>query len=136
MLSESSILDIEEYITNSYKNIFHEFTCRHTDIYKTQTHFKFLPGHRLLLLSLPNHAMKISPQIENRISTTQNQSFSVVLNELIKTAELNSGREMHHVRYSDIVRYFSTVIFLLGGKNLYETLVKNLPIPSSKTIRE
>lgn len=62
--------------------------------------------------------------------------FSVILTELLRTAEQNFKKSKHANQYNDIIKYFSTYIFLLCGRTCYETLHKNLPIPSTKTIRK
>lgn len=62
------------------------------------------------------------------------EQYSVILTELIKTANKNKNRSKNGYQYEDIVKYFSTYIFLLCGRTCYETLNKNLPMPSTKTI--
>lgn len=62
--------------------------------------------------------------------------YSVILSQLIKTAERNKNKSKHANYYSDTIKYFSTYIFLLCGRTCYETLCRNLPIPSTKTICE
>lgn len=60
--------------------------------------------------------------------------YSVILTELLKTANNNFNKSKHAYQYNAIVRYFSTYVFLLCSRRCYETLNKNLPIPSTKTI--
>lgn len=56
------------------------------------------------------------------------------MRELIQTAlqKENSGKNI--TRYSDIIRYFATYIFILCGRSCYEVLNKNLPLPSIPTV--
>lgn len=140
MLCGKNINDMEEYVFENSQHIFKDLNCRHSEFYKTQAteqgKFKFLPGHRTLLLVLPSYVTKMSETRPNQINTLQEESFSVLLGELIKSAQNNAGKEKHHVRYTDIIRHFFTYVYLLCGRNCYETLNRNLPIPSTKTIRK
>ena len=60
--------------------------------------------------------------------------FSVILKELILTAIHNGNLSKNNAEYSDIIRYFSTYIYLIGGRSCYEVLSQNLPLPSRSTI--
>lgn len=117
--------------------------------YKNQDVFEFLPGHRIILLGLRNNIENMQSHVFNdgfkcfdklMINAGTNEvrgntgEYSVILTELLKTAKNNSNKSKHAYQYNDIVRYFSTYIFLLCGRTCYETLSKNLPIPSTKTI--
>lgn len=113
--------------------------------YKEQELFEFLPGHRTILLSLRDNIERMQLQVLNDASNGVHKfmteevreltgEYSVILTELLKTAKNNSNKSKHAYQYNDIVRYYSTYIFLLCGRTCYETLNKNLPIPSTKTI--
>lgn len=119
------------------------------DIYKEQERFTFLPGHRNILLDFPKHITNMQNSMRfqstfaanNRIpsrileNTERKAEFSYILNEMIKTAEMNmNNKSKHSNEYTDDVKYFSTYIFLMCGRTCYETLSKNLPMPSTKTI--
>lgn len=132
-LCEKKIVEIEGFIDSCKQNVVSKLSCCHSEQYKEQKQFKILPGHRAIMETLPAYAKKIR---EDGIKSnkTDINSFSVVLSELIKTAEANALKDKHHASYSDINRYFSTYIYLLSGRSCYETLQQNLPIPSTKTI--
>lgn len=136
-LSESSISDMEEYIVNEEKHILQKMDCHHSSIYQRQNKFKFSPGHRTLLLVLPNYVTEMCKiRSEGQTDGCQSQEFSVILRELIRTADINAKRDKNHACYDKIIRFFFAYIYLLCGKNCYETLNRNLPIPSTKTIRK
>lgn len=116
-------------------------------IYEEQEVFLFLPGHRNILLSLRKNIenMQASRQAtrqpidkkankSDELISSATEEYTVVLTEFLKTAKINSKKSKHAYQYSDIVKYFSTYIFLLCGRTCYETLNKNLPMPSTKTI--
>lgn len=114
-------------------------------VYKKQNLFEFLPGHRSIISNIPNIIKDMQSQlkcvtnavVEKDFENNDEQTkYSVILSELIKTAEMNKNKSKHANQYNDIIRYFSTYIFLLCGRTCYETLYKNLPIPSTKTICE
>lgn len=141
-LNELKIVEIEEYITDCGQDMVNDLYCCHSEKYKKQTKFKFLPGHRSILKILPE---KISGIFENHnelrnlflntpVNSEANKEFSVILNELIKSSQINAHKSKNHAEYSDTIRYFFTYVYLLSGKSAYETLQKNLPIPSTKTI--
>lgn len=108
--------------------------------YKEQQLFQFLPGHRNILLSLRGNIERMQQAVtsgSDKLVTEVHEcteEYSVILTELFKTAKNNLNKSKHAYQYNDIVRYFSAYIFLLCGRTCYETLNKNLPIPSTKTI--
>lgn len=112
--------------------------------YKEQEVFEFLPGHRTILLSLRHKIECMQSQAvdltavdnENVENMIQGAKYSIVLREFMKTADKNWNKSKPAHRYNDVVKYFSTYIFLLCGRTCYETLNKNLPMPSTKTICE
>lgn len=135
--NESSLKSIDsETITNieNYANENPEIL--QNTAYKNISQFKFKPGHKLLLLQLPNQIKKLreSQTNESRQSTTNN--FSQILKTFIDTAESNFGKPPNGFRYDEINRNFSTFVYLLCGKACYDTLSANLPIPTSHTIRK
>lgn len=145
-LSSVTISELEKYIQNNRNKM---FTYLLTDLsidlfesdsikeYQGQAMFEFLPGHRHILLCLRNKIENMQQQVSTaKIAEYVETSveYSVILSELLETARMNAKKSKHANQYSDIIRYFSTYIFLLCGRTCYETLNKNLPIPSTKTI--
>lgn len=143
-ISSVQIGKIEEYIQTKGNQKLFEILLELDDndssvmVYKNQQIFEFLPGHRETLLSLQSNIEKMQSKhvCETKCygEVTDTSKYSVILTELIKSAENNSNKSKHAYHYNDIIKYFSTYIFLLCGRTCYETLNKNLPIPSTKTI--
>lgn len=111
--------------------------------YEDQEVFEFLPGHRTILMSFRSNieGMQLKGVDQFKEDAThssnklmENEKYSVILREFIKTADQNYNKSKYANQYNDIVKFFSTYIFLLCGRVCYETLNKNLPIPSTKTI--
>lgn len=132
LLNDEHIKNIEEYVSKERK-ILYELTCDHGREYQKHPLFKFLPGHRILLIDLPTH-VKMLREKNTEITGIHDSRFSVVLNELVNTATSNSKVDKHHARYSEELRYVATYTYLQGGKSCYEFLNRNLPFPSTKTI--
>lgn len=137
-LNAQKISEIEQCVSEYGQALLGELDCCHSKTYKNQTTFRLLPGHRALLLDLPNH-MQNHDFIQNDQGNIQKQSYDNIyplLSELVKTAEENAHKSKHLATYSDKIRYFFTYIYLMSGRSCYETLYQNLPIPSIKTICE
>lgn len=121
---------------NEDKKTIQELTCCHSDHYKAQDQFQFLPGHRAVILKIPDLIKQLPINAGLYVGEQSRKNVSVVLADLIRTAEENSEKDKNNARYSDINKYFFTYIYLLCGKLGYETLNRNLPIPTTKTIRK
>lgn len=113
-----------------------------TFLYRSQNVFNFLPGHKTILLALPELIGNMFDSIDTLCEPEAETSFnlpdlnSMILSKLIKSAIINKDRSKNAYQYDEIIKDFSTYIFLLCGRTCYETLNKNLPIPSTKSIRE
>lgn len=62
------------------------------------------------------------------------ESLHNFLSSLMKTAKENSKKDKLGKRYDSTIKMFSTYLFLIGGRLLYETLQLNLPLPSTTTV--
>lgn len=141
-ISQDSIALIENHINSHDHQIIFKLNCCHSEFYQKQEIFKLLPGHRDFLIGLGKFL--VEPNI-NAISKTNNKDFELqhelqrpgfsrVMKELIETALMNKQNEKNNAKYSDIIRYFSTYIFLLSGRSCYQVLYENLPLPSVETV--
>lgn len=154
-ISSEKVIQMEKFIDQNRKHIMNIIDS--DDIkkdsaiaeYKRQKSFEFLPAHRDILLNLPNNIKNMQINAKSQASVNNvaefevcitdntvefSNEYSVVLSELLKSANQNKNKSKHAYQYNDIVKYFATYIFLLCGRTCYETLNKNLPIPSTKTI--
>lgn len=127
-IDTESILQIQRQVNTYFRHNIRELSCCHSDFYKIQTDFEFLPGHRDLILALPEYLqVKSVPTVD-----TQSTAFTTVMNSMVQTAQQNADRDRN--QYDDVIRFFSTYTFLLCGRSCYEFLNQNLPLPSTKTV--
>lgn len=132
-ISEIHVKEMELHM--NMKRIAIHWQCNHSDYYENLEEFEFLPGHMTIILALPKYASAYQQTLRTTF-LEPNASFSFILNELIRTAEVNEHKDANHASYPKTVRFFSTYIFLLCGRACYEMLRANLPLPSTKTIRK
>lgn len=133
-LNAKSITEIEEFICEN-SSILSELPTN--SIYHRIKPFKFLPGHRVLIESIPKYMQDPRKEHEcdepeSRFSTPS--YFSTILKSLIENSQNNKTRNIKSLRYSDIIQAFSTYVYLMAGRACYDTLSANLPIPKSTTI--
>lgn len=143
-ITSERIIEMELFIDTKKQRILSKLDDDNNDKaviqYKKQSQFVFLPGHHDILLNIPNNIKEMQSQWELVPNANDSErkdvatEYSTILSQLIKTAERNKNRSKHANQYDDIIKYFSTYIFLLCGRTCYETLNRNLPIPSTKTI--
>lgn len=148
LINEIQMFEVEQFV-NENRNITAKLECCFADTYRNLRKFRFLPGHRLLILQLPSYVNVIFERNQAAKSTDENQQhaimiatsgqrdtsrYSFLLKMLIDSADENAGVAKNRYRYDDFLQLFSSYIFLSSGRSCYETLSKNLPIPSKYTI--
>lgn len=142
-ICEERIEELQNFIEkNKNEILFNEKYNMLDDIntYQTQRKFEFLPGHKNILLDLPKHIQMMQSKnalesaLFQNVACDNEDEYSLILRELIESAKRNQNKSKHAFNYNDTIKYFSTYIFLLCGRTCYETLCKNLPIPSTKTV--
>lgn len=134
-IDETHINDMEKCVNQNNFDRIKNLKCSHYDYYRNQVIFKFLPGHSAILSAFAKIVKQQFGQIYptvGKIPLVDERPF--VLQEMIKTADMNNDKSKNS--YSDVIRYFSTYVFLLCGRSCYELLHRNLPIPSISTIRK
>lgn len=67
-LQEETIKTIEDYLTSN-KSVLNHLTCCYSDVYKKMDHFHFLPGHKAIILSLPNDVEQL--KMFNELTTNK-----------------------------------------------------------------
>lgn len=117
----------------SIQNIIKVLNCIHSTIYSAQKTFKFLVGHRIVLL---NWCKNLNKDKTSTLFNTGNPAFSPVMQEMIKSALGNVEKPANSRRFSNLLMDFSTYIYIMAGKASYEIISANLPLPKAKTICE
>lgn len=136
-IKQKSISDLEKHINAHGNEQIQKFECNHSDYYKQIQEFRFLPGHEAIILALPKYALEFKKVFKSKvIDIEKGAGFPFILNEMIRTAEVNQSKDKNHATYSETIRYFATYIYLLCGRSCYEMMKANLPIPSTKSIRK
>lgn len=130
-ISVKSILEIQQHISLHSRQTIAELNCCHCEFYQSQEQFEFLPGHKDLILALPSFNFN-DPQMSTSVHTQENK-FSFIMQNMIDTAK-EAVNKLKIYKYSDIIKYFATFVFLLCGRSCYEFLNSNLPLPSTKTV--
>lgn len=92
ILTETGIVEIEAYV-NENRAIIANTT------YEKKLNFKFLPGHRSILLSFPEKIQSFDEK-SNGTSHCNSSDFSFILKSLIETVQLNAGKHAKAVRYN------------------------------------
>lgn len=128
-ISIESIQDIERHMSTCTDAV-QLLDCCHSEIYKNQREFKLLPGHRDFLLSMSSYRKNDFTASQ---SPEQTSTFPV-LQAMILTTNQNMQNNKHHAHYNELIRYFSTYVYLLAGRACYEFLRSNLGLPSTKTV--
>lgn len=129
---------IEESLNKEFHFIIENLECCHSTTYKNQQTFRFLPGHRKLILRLSNVLLEMN-ELESVASNCPKNSnylndLSFLMKTLIETAERNAHKIPTQHRYCEIVRCFAAYIYMTCGKMCYETLCRNLPLPQPSSI--
>lgn len=129
-ISVENVYRIEKAINDS-SGVIQTMSCCYADVYKNRDVFELLPGHISFLCAL---SAKMKTVVDQKTESTID--FPFILRQLVLTYETNKERNKFHAIYNDSIKYFSTYIFLLGGRACYEFLRSNLPIPSTSRICE
>lgn len=103
--------------------------CSHIEHYTRIENFKFLPGHRFLIMK----ASKIPPPIDEN-QAFEHPAFSTLFQSLIKCALKNYEKLPTSYRYSNLIKDFAIYIYIMAGKACYEVVAANLPLPSASAI--
>lgn len=99
--------------------------------------FSLIPGHRKLIKVL---GQKVTTFEKEQVSNSKFDEFvtfsnaSPIMKELLINLKVNENIASNKRRYSEMIQWFSTYIFMLAGKAAYEVLSANLPIPQAATV--
>lgn len=101
-------------------------------VYEHMKPFKFLPGHRLLILKLPKYCEDFSTETPS----DDLPSDSTAMRALKENARVNLSRAESGKRYNMISKTYAIYLYLMAGKACYESICANLPLPKADTVCE
>lgn len=114
---------------------------RKRQLYKSISNQTRIPQHFKVISeiqSLLNKNKSLQNTIQNLlnpVTDAQDSGTSYdVLNLLVRTAKENQKTKQNGYRYENVIKQFSSYIFMLGGRLCYETLQKNIGLPSPSSI--
>lgn len=133
-MTEANLIDLENYISEN-KSIVENINaeCLHIKNYQDGKKFKFLPGHKTIILNL-SQGINRDINLSTNSIMIENPAFSPLLRSLIKTALNNYEKIPTQKIYPDLLKDFSIYLYIMAGKACYEVIAANLPLPSAGTI--
>lgn len=132
-LNVETLHTLEDYIEKN-RNFLEKLPSCHDTMYKNQTPFSFLPGHRISLLHLPEYLTESDTRSDT--FSIDNPAFSRILKELVMSSLNNANKPQTARRFSKVLLDFSMYIYMASGRASYEILSANLPMPKVSTIRK
>lgn len=134
-INDEQLTNLEKYVDEN-RCIIEELACEHGKSYGTLTKFKFLPGHRAILLDWCQKELtrEDSAYETQQTFTVENPAFSPILREMIANGLSNHQKPPNSHRFSQLLMDFSIYIYIMAGKSCYEILCANLPLPKTGTV--
>lgn len=135
-LNDVNLISLEEFIEEN-REILEEksLKCNHIENYKAQQPFKFLPGHKQMILNWCESLASKPTSGDDKFSINQ-LAFNPVLKEMIITALAYHDKPTNIRRFPDLLMKFAVYVYILVGKQSYEVLCSNLMLPQAQTISE
>lgn len=145
-LKESYLNEVEKYVNKHLRSTIDSLTCCKSEAYKSQKDFEFLPGHRILILYYAKQMqLKQKASLESKIALASNNlafleqarkhpAFSFLLKEFVTNSITNFQKKASGHRFTETIQAFSTYIYMLCGRNCYEIICNNLPMPQPSTV--
>ncbi|XP_031623022.1 uncharacterized protein LOC116340587 [Contarinia nasturtii] len=126
-INSETVKQIEEFCNENPEVLGHSLIGT---VYEKVKPFKFLLGHRLVILQLPNYCKSI----ENNRSNDDLLTDSTIMRALKENARINLNRPESGKRYNTTSKTYAIYLYLMGGKALYESICANLPLPKADTV--
>lgn len=83
-MDETTIKKTEDFI-NSNKQYINKLYCCYSEYYKQLDHFEFLPGHKSIILAIPNQIKEYkNKNIEKRRNMGRKETPSLLSNEVLR----------------------------------------------------
>lgn len=79
-LNVENVMEIEKYVNDHLRHIFYNMDCCNSSNYKNQKQFRFLPGHKTLILNLPSQLIKLKAAKVKTSLKNQRQQIEENLN--------------------------------------------------------
>lgn len=108
-------------------------SCDHLKLYEEQENFKFLLGHRAMILKWCE-GKNPKQSTSNDSFQINNPAFSPVMREIIRASLLNHNKHPNTRRFSELLMNFSIYIYIMAGKACYEIISANIVLPKAQTI--
>lgn len=148
LLDDSNLDDLENCVEKDWQTILSSIEkCSHFEIYSKQQKsgqkFKFLLGHRALLLNWCKELNKPANEetihdehideskLEKLSFSIKHPAFSPIMKELIISALINYKKSANNHRFADLLRDFAIYIYIMAGKAAYEIIAANIPLHKS-----
>lgn len=130
-LNEAILINLEQQVDQKRGRIIgNNLKCKHYMINSSEE-FKFLLGHKQLLLNFCQNIGDISPSDKFSINSP---AFQPVLREMITASLKNYNKSENIRRFPELLIQFAIYIYILAGKQSYEVLCSNMMLPKSGTI--
>lgn len=134
LLNENNLDRLEKAIDEE-REVLLNLNCAHAETYKGQKKFKFLTGHRIVILKWCETLNDESHQASsNETFNVNHPAFSPIMRCLILDTMNNFGKPPNTNRYAKLLMDFSIYIYIMAGKATYEILSKNMALPAPSTI--
>lgn len=95
--------------------------------------FSFLPGQTKFIKELGKKIVQYE-QMDYKRNQFALSNASLIMREMFNNLKQNQNVAPTGRRYSEILQWFGTYIFMLSGKAAYEVLCSNLPLPQAATV--
>lgn len=132
IVKKSKIKDLR---TRQYKNQRKLFNSVKENQSRIPSYFKIISSIQMVLNEnkiLYETIHNLQDELNNK--NDKEKSTSEILNLLIQSAQNNVNKKSGGFRYAETLKEFGSYIFMLAGRVAYETLCKNIPLPSISSV--
>lgn len=91
-IDEQKLAEIEKYINDMDRDVIQTLTCCHSKTYQEQKSFKFLPGHKSMILAFPKKITQMAEMKKNNCARKKLLSPADLKNSLIARLNLNMNK--------------------------------------------
>lgn len=141
-LTENILHEIYESVD---QKLIESFECDHMqtylELFQNQKQFSLLPGHKIQILEMAKRIVISKSESHSNgpgkydAFHINSGCFSPVMRELIHSARTNHDKHPSAHRYSNLLTNFAMYNYIMAGKQCYEVLTANMPLPKPGTLR-